>query len=177
MWLNFEGIEHRSDLESKKGKMYSAYVMTATKRGYGDEEDSPYSKIIFETVFTTVTDRAGTAELAVHEFFEACEPGDLVIMTNERDGDNWRIKSLENKTRSVLPEGTVTASAAAPAASQASGWESAVGFVDVLVNNGHYKDKTSPEILLDAVVTYRMRLDALDSVALDAPLEEYDEAA
>ena len=172
MWLDFESIEHRSDLESRKGSKYSAWVLSANKRGYKDEPDAPYSKIIFDNIYADVVDRRGNTNMAVYEFFQACEPGDLVDMKQERDGDNWKITCLENKTRSILPEGAGQKAAPLPV-SAGDGWNASVNFVNVLVNNGHYKDKTSPEILLDAVVTYRARLDALDSVALDAtPWEE-----
>lgn len=177
MWFIYESLTHRNDLESRKGDKYSAYVLEATKKVYkGDDE--PYSKIIFENTFVKIIDRKGETEMVVNEFFDMCQPGDLIDMKSEKNGDFWNIVSLENKTRSVLPEGAgtipqdMTSMGSAP-----SGWDAAVNFVNVLVNNGHYKDKTSPEILLDAVVTYRMRLDALDSVALDSSIEEHDEAA
>jgi len=179
MWLDFESIEHRSDLESRKGTKYSAWVLTATKRGYKDDPDTPYSKIIFDNIFADVIDRKGNkVEMAVYEFFQACEPGDLVVMSQSREpgNDHWEITSLENKTRNVLPESISVTTDPQSNVAVADGWNAAVNFVNVLVNNGHYKDKTSPEILLDAVVTYRARLDSLDSVALDAPWEE-EEAA
>lgn len=173
MWLTFEDIEFRTDLISKKGNKYSAHLLTATKKGYGDEEDSPYSKPIFEDTFTTVISRNGKreAEMAAHEFFEACEAGDLVIMTNKREGERWVMESLQNKTRDVLPEDAGVTGNPTPVPSVTSGWEAAVNFVNVLVNNGHYNEKTDPEILLDAVVTYHMRLEALDTIALDSDIE------
>jgi len=172
MWLDFESIEHRSDLESRKGSKYSAWILSAMKRGYKDDPDTPYTKQIFDNLIVPIKDRKGDAEMAAHEFFQMCKPGDLVVMEQKKEGDFWNIISLENKTRSVLPD---SANTAAPSSGGDSGWAAAVNFVNVLVNNGHYKDKTSPEILLDAVVTYRARLDNLDSVALDAPWEGEEE--
>lgn len=180
MWLIFENIEHRSDLVSNKGNKYSANLMTATKKGWDGAEDEPYSKPFFDDAFCTVISRNGAreAEMNAVEFFEACEPGDTVVMKQKQEGANkWKLVSLQNKTRDVLPESEESTSVSAPGTGVASGWDAAVNFVNVLVNNGHYKDKTDPEILLDAVVTYRMRIDALDSVALDADVNEYDDAA
>ena len=145
-------------------------MLTATKKVYkGDDE--PYSKIIFDNTQVKIIDRNGTATMMAHEFFQACQPGDLVDMKNEKDGDFWKIASLENKTRAILPEGSGQSQVQEVVAG--ADWNAAVGFVNVLVNNGHYKDKTSPEILLDAVVTYKLQLEELQGQTFDSEPEEY----
>jgi hypothetical protein len=171
MWLEYDNCEFRSDLKSRKGDTYSAYVLSGTKRGWKEAPDEPWSKTIFENTFVTVIDRKGTAEMVVNEFFDMCEPGDLIDVKQTKEGDFWKFVSLENKARSVLPEGTGMVQAVAPVHGQPSGWDAAVNFVNVLINNGHYKEKTNIEVLLEDVITYRERLDALESVALDAPIE------
>ena len=174
MWVVFENLEFRTDLESKKGNKYSAWIMSGIKKGWQEEEDSPYSKQFFDGTFVTVKDRKGEVEMDMKEFFEACEPGDTVVLENKKDGANWKVVSLENKNRSVLPDSMVPVSnSASPAMGAGSSLNAAVSFVGVLVANGHYKDNTPVDILLDAVSVYKMRLDSLDID--DAVASELDE--
>lgn len=170
MWVIFEEIEKNVSLTSMKGAKYTANIVRGMKKGYQEEEDTPYEKKVFDNTFTTVKDRRGEVQMDIVEFFDACEEGDLIVIENEKPkgSQHWQIISLENKNRSVVTDDLLPA---APVVAPVGGGDplgAAVGFVNVLVNNGHYKEGTSPEVLLDAVESYKHRLDALFSQALDA---------
>lgn len=165
MWIIYEDIEHRTDLEAKKGTKYSGWVLTGTKKGYMEEGDTPYSKVIFDNATATVIDANGEAEMLLYEFFQSCTPGDLIDMKFVQDGMFKRINSVENKNRSVLPENTGSNNTPSNAVGDGDNLTTAaVVFVNALITNGHYEEKTSPEVLLDAVATYRMRLSTIEDV-------------
>lgn len=163
MWVVFDSIEHRTDLDSNKGTKYSGWVLSGTKKGYMDEGDTEYQKVIFDNATADVIDKNGETEMLVYEFFQSCQSGDLIDIKFIQDGKFKKISSLENKSRSVLPENSGSSKAVVNN-SVSDGLAAAVGFVNALINNGHYADKTSPEVLLDAVNTYRMRLKVLDEL-------------
>lgn len=172
MWLVFEDIQYRTDLTSKKGDTYSGYVVTGTKKGWQDEPDSPYSKIIFENVMTNVVEDNDSVEMALYEFFQSCKSGDLVVVNSVKDGKFWKIESVENKNRKIL-SGVVKSE---PSSSSDSSLIAATVFVNTLVNNGHYQDKTQPKVLMEAVKAYKQMLEQETLVTDQDVLSELEEA-
>ena len=122
MWMVFEEIERNVTLTSKKGAKYTANIVRGVKKGYMDDPDTEYEKTVFDNTYTTVVDRRGEVEMDITEFFEACEPGDLIVVTNEKDGQHWRISQLENKNRSVVSDSDLPIAAPAPAVGGGDPW-------------------------------------------------------
>ena len=105
MWLIFDSIEHRTDLESRKGTTYSGYVLSGLKKGYDTEPDEPYSKILFDGTIVTVIQGASKVQMDLVEFFQQCNKDDLVVIKQEKAGAekwNWKITEVENRTRKVV---------------------------------------------------------------------------
>lgn len=166
MWVDFEKIELRSDLTSTKGRKYSAYIVSGNKRGWGDEPDDPtWSKPVFPDAMSKVIDRNGEMEMALHEFFEMCEPGDLIAIENKKENGYWRMVSVENKTRPVLSKNQTSQQEAQPqAVSGPDTLSAATTFVMGLIQNGYYeKGKPSIEVILDEIGQYSMRMQSLVS--------------
>lgn len=106
MWLIFDSLEHKTDLISRKGTTYSAYVLKGTKKGMAEKPDEPYEKILFETTACDVIEKGITRpNCSVIQFFQkAVKPGDTVVMKMVKgSGPNmWNIESLEN-LRTKIP--------------------------------------------------------------------------
>lgn len=123
MWLIFDKIEFRTDLESKKGKQYSAYVVTGTEKGFQEDPDKPYNKIIFDDAVVTVVQGTKEVEMNLPEFFKLCKEEDLIAVKSEHIGPEkwrWRIARVENKTRKVLDDAALASNTSANGSSGTS---------------------------------------------------------
>lgn len=100
MWLNFSGVEYKTDLKNRDGKQYSGWVITGTRRGFDGAEDTDWSRVIFENTPVTVIEqgihRAGQSLLQFLQ--KACQPGDLLVIKSVRKGTRWEIATIENRS-------------------------------------------------------------------------------
>lgn len=100
MWFIFDSIEQRDDLKSRAGRTYSAYILKGERKGYGDEPNTPYEKVLFETSACTVIEHGQhRPNCSVVQFFQkAVNKGDTVIIKFVRGKapNMWDIESLEN---------------------------------------------------------------------------------
>lgn len=108
MWLKFDSIDYRENLEGQSGKKYSAWVVSGTKKGFKGEPDQPYTKVLFENQTITVIERGITrpGQSVVQFFQKAAKPGDVFDIKSERDGKFWKwitITKLEDNNPTYTP--------------------------------------------------------------------------
>lgn len=157
MWMTFDSCEFRTDLESRKGKAYSAFLLSGTKKGFGDAPDEPYSKPFFEGHLVTVKQGKNEFEMHLNEFFELCEPGDTISIKQEKAGSelwNWRISEVENKTRSVVAGDSV----------------SAVGSAQSSASNPAVFDEIKATVMVGALASagvFKMELEGKDAFEIE----------
>ena len=80
MWFVFDNIEHRNDLKGQSGRIYSAYVVTGTRRGFNGDPDMPYQKVLFPNQSCTIIEHGiPRPGMSIVQFFEkAVTPGETL---------------------------------------------------------------------------------------------------
>lgn len=97
MWLIFNELEERKGMMSKAGKPFDAFIVKGMKKGFNDEPDTPYEKVIFDTSTVAVTEKGIYRDnLSLLQYFQKqAKPGDSFFIKSERDGKFWRWAHIE----------------------------------------------------------------------------------
>lgn len=100
MWFIYDKIEFKDDLVSRAGKRYSGWLLQGEKKGFNGEPNQPWQKTLFESTAATVIEKGiDRPNCSVVQFFQkACQPGDTVIITQERrvgTANMWDIVSVQ----------------------------------------------------------------------------------
>lgn len=103
MWFQFESLSYEEGRTGKTGTKYNAWVMRGLKKGFGGDPDTPYEKVLFDNVASTIIEHGiARPNQSVLQFFQkAVAPGDIVKIKYVRNGTRWDFDTLEPLTKTV----------------------------------------------------------------------------
>ncbi len=97
MWFVFDSLEEKKGCVGRSGKVFDAWILKGTKKGYEDTPDAPYEKTIFDTSVTSITEKGIHRDgISVLQYFQKqAKKGDTFVIKSERDGKFWRWAHIE----------------------------------------------------------------------------------
>lgn len=101
MWYIHESITHKTDLVSKAGKTYSAFILKGEKKGFPvGSPNEPYERIILPSTSATVIEHGiQRPNISVADYFmKAVKPGEMIEIKFNRTSKGADIVSVENIT-------------------------------------------------------------------------------